>query len=158
MTIAIGNLNTKLSSRNIIKFQHTRWHPCTDSRKIKYNVYLTFVIRTCNSIQRLNLFDFCDKNLQFTADTFDNSNIHSLDIKILNNETDIYINNANTCLIISIVILTIEIQKRHWYVHCIINHSNQQLFMTRVNYLKMIMSWNCYQSSVKNKLIKRLQS
>ena len=86
------------------------------------------------SNKRLNLFDFCDKNLQFTADTFDNSNIHSLGIKILNNETDIYINNANTGLIISIVILTIEIPKRHWYVHCIIKHSNQQLFMTRVNY------------------------
>lgn len=110
------------------------------------------------SNKRLNLFDFCDKNLQFTADTFDNSNIHSLGIKILNNETDIYINNANTGLIISIVILTIEIPKRHWYVHCIIKHSNQQLFMTRVHYLKKTMSWNCYHSSVKNKLIKQLQS
>ena len=44
----------------------------------------------------LNLFNSFEKNLRFTVDTFDDSNIHFLDIKILNNgETDIYIKDNN---------------------------------------------------------------
>ena len=47
----------------------------------------------------LNSFNSFDKNLRFTVDTFDNGNIHFLDIKILNNgETDIYIKDTNTGL------------------------------------------------------------
>ena len=44
----------------------------------------------------LNSFD---KNLRFSVDTFDDGNIHFLDIKIFNNgETDIYIKDTNTGL------------------------------------------------------------
>ena len=45
----------------------------------------------------LNLFNSFEKNLGITVNTFDNRNIHFIDIKILNNdETDIYIKDTNT--------------------------------------------------------------
>ena len=47
----------------------------------------------------LNSFNSFDKNLRFSVNTFDDGNIHFLDIKILNNgETDIYIKDTNTGL------------------------------------------------------------
>ena len=52
-------------------------------RKIKYNMIWTY-----SSLV---------KKLQLKVDTFDNDNIHFLDIKILNNvEIDIYIKDTNT--------------------------------------------------------------
>ena len=45
----------------------------------------------------LNSFNSFDKRLRFTVDTFEDGNIHFLDIKTLNNgETDIYIKGTNT--------------------------------------------------------------
>ena len=97
----------------------------------------------------LNSFNSCDKNLRFTIDTFHKSNIHFLDINILNNgETDIYMKDTNTGLYVQ------HHSYEHWntktaWVHSLYHKaqkicSNQQLFMTQVNSLKEVMSWGGY--------------
>ena len=60
----------------------------------------TLIMTKKDRIQHLlNLFKSFDINLRFTADTFNNGNIHFLDIKILNNgETDIYIRHQYSTL------------------------------------------------------------
>ena len=60
----------------------------------------TIVLIKKDKIQHaLNSFNSFDKNLRFSVNTFDDGNIHFLDIKILNNgETDIYIKDTNTGL------------------------------------------------------------
>ena len=56
-------------------------------------VHSTLIFIKKDKIQHdLNIFNSFVKKLHLTVDTFDNENIHFLDIKILNNgETDIYI-------------------------------------------------------------------
>ena len=60
----------------------------------------TLVLIKKGKIQHvLNSINSFDKNLTISVDTFDDGNIHFLDIKILNNgETDIYIKDTNTGL------------------------------------------------------------
>ena len=44
----------------------------------------------------LNKFNSFNKSLQFTVDTFDNEDVHFLDIKIDGTKTDIYYTNLPT--------------------------------------------------------------
>ena len=106
----------------------------------------------------LNLFNSLHKNLRFTVDTFDNGNIHFL-VTILNNgETDIYIKDNNTGLYIQYHSYghwnteSAWVRSSHDRVQKIC--SNQQLFMTQVNYLKAVISWNGYPRYIRTKLIK----
>ena len=46
-----------------------------------------------NIVQRFNAFD---ENLKFTIDTFTNSNVHFLDIKIDRNKTDLFYKTTHT--------------------------------------------------------------
>ena len=100
-----------------------------------------------NSIITLNSFNSFDKNLRFSVDTFDDGNIHFLDIKILNNgETDIYIKDTNTGLYVQYHSYEHWNTKTAWV--CSLYHrtqkicSNQHLLMTQVNYLKtVVMEW-----------------
>ena len=106
----------------------------------------TFVLIQKDKIQHiLNSFNSFDKNLRFSVDTFDDGNIHFLDIKILNNSaTDIYIKDTNTGLDVQ------HHSYEHWntktaWVRSLYHRaqkicSNQHLFMTQVNYLKTVMS------------------
>ena len=96
----------------------------------------TLVMIKKDKIQHvLNSFNSFDKNLRFTVDTFDDGNIHFLDIKILNNgETDIYIKDTNTGLYVQYH------SYKHWntktaWVCSLYNRAqkicrNQHLFMT----------------------------
>ena len=60
-----------------------KWHSC----KIKKDQNTTWT----------KFIQFIWQNLRFAVDTFDDGNIHSLDIKILNNgETDICIKDTDT--------------------------------------------------------------
>ena len=87
----------------------------------------------------LNSFNSFDKNLRFSVDTFDDGNIHFLDIKILNNgETDVYTKDTNTGLYVQYH------SYEHWntktaWVHSLYHRaqkvcSNQHLSMTHINY------------------------
>ena len=110
--------------------------------------YCRYVNDTLALIQKdkiqhvLNSFNSFDKNLRFS----DDGNIYFLNIKILKNgATGIYIKDTNTGL---------DVQHEHWNTKTawarLLYHraqkicSNQPLFVTQVNYLKTVMSWNGY--------------
>ena len=87
----------------------------------------------------LSSFNSFGKNLRFSVDTFDDGNIHFLDIKILNNgETDVYTKDTNTGLYVQYH------SYEHWntktaWVHSLYHRaqkvcSNQHLSMTHINY------------------------
>ena len=111
----------------------------------------------------LNSFNLFDKNLRFTVNTFDDGNIHFLDIKILNHcATDIYKKDTSTGLYVQYH------SYEHWntkigWVRSLYDRaqkicSNQHLFMMQVNYLKAVMSWNGYPHYIRTKIIKQLQT
>ena len=123
--------------------------PCSQEQNYQQNVKIKQVKLKCPiKIQHaLNLFNSVDKNLRFSVDTFDDGNIHFLDIKIFNNgETDIYIKDTNTGLYVQYHSYEHWNTKTAWI--CSLYHraekicSNQHLFMTQVNYLEIVMSWN----------------
>ena len=68
-------------------------------------------------------------------------------------ETDIYIKDTN---------ITQYHSYEHWNTKtalvCLLYDRAQQLFMTQVNYLKTIMSWNGYPHYIRTKINKQLQS
>ena len=111
----------------------------------------------------LNSFNSFDKNLRFTINTFDDGNIHFLDIKNLNHgEKDIHKKDTNTGLYVQYH------SYEHWntkiaWVRSLYDRtqkifSNQHLFMMQVNYLKAVMSWNGYPYYIRTKIIKQLQT
>ena len=133
------------------------------------NFYCRYVDDTLVMIKKdkiqhvLNSFNSFDKNLRFTVDTFDDGNIHFLDIKILNNgETDIYIKDTNTGLYVQYHSYEHWNTKIAWicslYDRAQKICSNQHLFMAQVNYLKTVMSWNRYPHYIRTKIIKLLQT
>ena len=88
-----------------------------------------------------------DKNLGFALDTFDNGNIHFLDIKPLNNcEADIYIKEINTYVQYK---YCEHLNKNCMGMICSLHHkvhkirSNHQLLMTQI-YLEKFVSWSGY--------------
>ena len=88
---------------NIIltEFENVIVKPLIETSVLKF--YCKYVDDTLVMIKKdkiqhvLNSFNSFDKRLRFTVDTFEDGNIHFLDIKTLNNgETDIYIKGTNT--------------------------------------------------------------
>ena len=140
--------------------------PLFETRGLKF--YCRYVDDTLVMIKKdkiqhvLNSFNSFDKKLRFTVDTFDDGNIHFLDIKILNNgETDAYIKDTNTGLYIQCHSYEYWNTKTAWvcslYDRAQKIYSNQHLFKTQVNYLKAVMSWNGYPHCIRTKIIKLLQ-
>ena len=91
----------------------------------------------------LNSVSSFDKNLRFTVDTFDNGNIHFLDIKIWtfnNGDINIYIKDTITGLYVQYHSSEHSNTKTAWVSSLCDraqkNFSNQHLLMTTVNYLK----------------------
>ena len=133
---------------NIIltEFENVIVKPLIETGVLKfYCRYLddTLVLIKKDKIQHaLNSFNSFDKNLRFSVNTFDDGNIHFLDIKLLNNgEADIYIKDANTGLYVQYHSYELWNTKTAWV--CSLYHraqkicSNQHLFMTQVNYFIM---------------------
>ena len=85
-----------LANTILTEFENLIAKPFIGTSVLKfYCIYVddTLVMIKKDKIQHvLNSFNSFDKNLRFTADTFNDGNIHFLDIKILIvSETDIYI-------------------------------------------------------------------
>ena len=102
--VSVGSsLGPVLANIILTEFENMIVKPLIETSVLKcYCRYVddTLVMIKKDKIQHvLNSFNSFDKNLRFTVDTFDNGNIHFLDIKILNNgETDIYIKDISTRL------------------------------------------------------------
>ena len=108
----------------------------------------------------LNISNFFDKNLTFSVDTYDNGNISFLDIEILNNgETDAYIKDTNSGLYVQYHSYEHWNKRTAWIrsLYDRVQCSSQQLFMTQVNYLKTVISWNGYSRYINTKIFKQLQ-
>ena len=146
-----SSLGPVLANNILTEFENVIVKPFIETSLLKF--YCRYIDDSLVMIKKdrvqhvLNSFNSFGKNLRFTVDTFDNGNIHFLDIKTLNNgETDIYIKDTNTRLYLQYH--TYE----HWntktiWVHSLYHRahkicSNQHLFMMQVNYLKTVMSWN----------------
>ena len=162
-----SSLGPVLANIILTQFENVIVKPLIETSVLKF--YCKYVDDTLVMIKKdkiqhvLNSFNSFDKNLRFTVDTFDDGNIHFLDIKILNNgETDIYIKDTNTGLYVQYH------SYEHWntkiaWVRSLYDRaqkicSNQHLFMTQVNYLKTVMSWNGYPHYIRTKIIKLLQT
>ena len=71
----------------------------------------------------LNSFNLFDKNLRFTINTFDDGNIHFLDIKILSHgETDLNKKGTNTGLYVQYHSYEYWDTNLLEYAHCMIEH------------------------------------
>ena len=97
------SLGSVLPNIILSEFENVIVKPLIQTSILKF--YCRYVDDTLAMIKKdkikhvLNLFNSVHKNLRFTVNTFDNRNIHFLDIRTLNNgETDIYINETNTGL------------------------------------------------------------
>ena len=102
----------------------------------------------------LSSFSSFEKTLTFTIDTFDKGNNHFLDIKVLNNgENDIYIKDTNAGIYVPGTHLG-----RPLYHSAKKICSSQQLFLTQINYMKTVMSWNGYPYYISTKIIRQIGS
>ena len=92
-----SSLGPVLANIILTEFENVIVKPLIETSGINFE---TFVLIKKDKIQLvLNSFNSFDKKLRFSVDTFDNDNIHFLDIKILNNgETDTYMKDTNTGL------------------------------------------------------------
>ena len=138
-----SSLGPVLANIILTEFENVIVKPLIETGVLKfYCRYLddTLVLIKKDKIQHaLNSFNSFDKNLRFSVDTFDDGNIHFLDIKILNNgETDVYTKDTNTGLYVQYH------SYEHWntktaWVHSLYHRaqkvcSNQHLSMTHINY------------------------
>ncbi|XP_066914554.1 uncharacterized protein [Clytia hemisphaerica] len=107
----------------------------------------------------LNKFNSFNNNLQFTVDTFDNEDVHFLDIKIDGTTTDIYYKPTHTGQYSDFSSQTPWNFKISW-VKSLINRahkicSNQSLFKQQIKIVRQYLSWNGYPSHISNCIIKR---
>ena len=109
--------------------------------------------------KRLNSFD---KNIKFTIDTFPDGNVHFLDIKVENNNTDIYYKDTHTGQYTSFHSQTPWRLKTAW-IKALFHRankicSNSHAFQQQIEHIKTLMSWNAYPKYVRNSIIHRLKS
>ena len=90
----------------------------------------------------LNKFNSFDKNLQFTIDTFEDENVHFLDIKINGTETDIFYKPTHTGQYSDFSSQTPWNFKISWVRSLIVRAhkicSNQQLFKNQIKIIQNI--------------------
>ena len=110
-------------------------------------------------LSKLNSYN---KSLNFTIDTFPDNDIHFLDIRIRETETDIYYKPTHTGQYCDFSSQTPWGLKTAW-VKALYNRSSKicstsQKFKSQVKQIKSFMSWNGYPSYIVNSIIKRLKT
>ena len=108
-----------------------------------------------NVLDRFNSFD---RNLKFTVDTFEDGNIHFLDISVLpNGDTDVYSKPTNTGLYSHYESYIPWRYKTSW-ARSLFNRakricSNNRLFKNQQERINRILSWNGFPSYVRKKML-----
>ena len=105
---------------------------------------------------------FFDKNVKFTVGTFPNCNVNFLDIKVDENNTDIYCKDTHTEQYTSFHSQTPWHFKTAW-MKALFHRANKicsskQAFQQQINHTKTLMSWNAYPKYVCNSVTNRLKS
>ena len=138
-----SSLGPALANIILTEFDNVIVKPLIETSVLKfcsrYVDYILVMIKKDKIQYVLNSVNSFENNWRFSVDTFDDGNIHFLDIKILNNgETDVYTKDTNTGLYV----------QYHSYEHCNTKTawvhslcyraqkvcSNQHLSMTHINY------------------------
>ena len=133
-----------------------------DSGSIKaYIRYVddTLVLIKESEIQNvLDKFNSFDRNLKFTVDTFEDGNVHFLDISVLpNGDTDVYSKPTNTGLYSQYDSYIPWRYKISW-ARSLFNRSKRicsknSLFKTQRERIRKILSWNGFPSYVRKKML-----
>ena len=162
-----SSLGPVLANIILTEFENVIEKPLIESAVLKFYCRCiddTLVMIKKDKMQHvITSFNSFGKNLRFTVNTFDNGNIHFLDIRILNNgETDIFVKKNNTGLYVQCYSYKHWNTKTAWvrslYHRAVKICSNQHLIITQVNYLKVVMSWNGYPHYIRTKIIKLLKT
>ena len=101
-------------------------------------------------------------NIKFTVHTFPDGKVHSLDIKVDINHTDIYYKDTTTGQYISLHSHTPWRLKTAW-IKALFHRANKicsskQAFQQQIDHFKTLMSWNAYPKHVRNSIINRVKS
>ena len=133
-----------------------------DSGSIKsYIRYVddTLVLIRESEIQNvLDRFNSFDRNLKFTVDTFEDGNVHFLDISVLpNGNTDVYSKPTNTGLYSHYESYIPWRYKISWARSLFYRAkricSNNRLFKAQQERINKILSWNGFPSYVRKKML-----
>ena len=100
------------------------------------------------------------ENLNFTYDTFQNDIVHFLDIKIVNNQTDVYYKPTHTGQYTHFSSYTPWRLKTSW-INALYHRSKKicsstELFSKQLSLIKSFSSWNGYPKNARNALLHRL--
>ncbi len=110
-------------------------------------------------LEKLNSFD---NNLKFTIDTFDDDDVHFLDINIDRNKTDLYYKPTHTGQYANFTSQSPWRFKTAWvkalYHRASKICSETSKFNNQISKIKLFLSWNGYPSYVTRSLLKRFKS
>ena len=110
-------------------------------------------------MHKLNSFH---PNLKFTVDKFDDDIVHYLDIKIIDNETDIYYKNTYTGQYMHFSTFAPWRIKTAWtkaLFHRVVKScSNEVLLNQQIRKISLFMSWNGFHNYISEALLQRLKS
>ena len=141
------------------------YHLLQDGTLQFYTRYVdgTLVLIKLSDVQKvMTLLNSFHRNLNFTVDTFEDDVIHFLDIKILNNQTDIYYKETHTGQYSHFSSFIPWRYKVAW-VRALSHHSkkicsNVTLFENQIKNISRFLSWNGYPNYVRKSILNRLKA
>ena len=145
MTELEKDIIQKLIDKNFIKFYI--WY-VDDTLLLVKDEDINPILKELNSY---------NKNIKFTVDRFINEDVHFLDIKIHQNNTDIYYKDTHTDQYINYRSQTPWKLKTSW-IKALYHRANKQALDKQISHIKTFTSWNGYPKRVRNSVIKRLDT
>ena len=110
-------------------------------------------------LHKLNIFHH---NLKFTVDKFDDGIVHYLDIKITDNETDIYYKNTHRGQYMHFSTFAPWRMKTAWikalFHRAVKIYSNKVFLNQQIKKTSLFMSWNGFPNYISKSLLQRLIS
>ena len=122
----------------------------------------TLVLMKHNDIQKvLNKLNSYHKNLKFTVDKFEDDNVHFLDLRIMDNKTDVYCKDTHSGQYTHFDSYTPWSLKTSWvralYTRAEKICSDDTLFSKQVSKISKYLSWNGFPRHVRNSILHRLK-
>ena len=110
-------------------------------------------------LHKLNSFH---PNLKFTVNKFDDGIVHYLDIRIIDNQTDIYYKNTHSGQCVNFSTFAPWRIKAAWikalFHRAVKICSNEVLLNQQIKKISLFMSWNGFPNYISKALLKRLKS
>ena len=120
------------------------------------------LVKPCDISSVLSKFNNFDKNLKFTDDSFPDGNIYFLDLKISDDDIDVYRKDTHTGQYTHYSSFEPFGRKVTWInslFYCLSKIWSSSLLLNRpIHLLRSFMSWNVFPAKVRNLLIKKFKA